>query len=103
MTATDTILDLAKTTDNDLVRSPEWYRQLVEAVNDLADKDFGALIQVLYRLDVDEGKIKRALAANPGQDAAGLIAGLLLERQLQKLESRKHFASFTSRPEEPEW
>lgn len=103
MTATDTILDLAKTTDDSVVRSPEWYRSLVEAVNELADKDFGALVQVLYRLDVDETKIKNALASNPGRDAAGLIADLLLERQLQKLEARRHFASFATRPEEREW
>lgn len=103
MTATDTILDLSKTTDDSLVRSPEWYRRLVEAVNELADRDFGALVQVLYRLDVDETKIKQALASNPGHDAAGLIADLLLERQLQKLEARKHFASFVAKPAEPEW
>lgn len=89
MTATDTILELAKVNDEALVHSPEWWRQLVDAVNDLLVNDFNALVQMLYRLDVDENKIRASLAGNRGTDAAELIAGLLLERQIQKLEYRK--------------
>jgi predicted ATP-grasp superfamily ATP-dependent carboligase len=103
MNATDTILELAKTTDDGLVRSPDWYRQLVDAVNDLVVNDFSALIQILYRLDVSETKIRTALAANPVTDAAELIAKLLLERQLQKLEMRKHFSSVNPVDEDEKW
>ena len=103
MNATDTILELSKTTDDGLVRSPEWYRQLVAAVNDLVVNDFGALIQILYRLDVSETKIRTALVANPVTDAAELIAKLLLERQIQKLEMRKHFPSAKPANEDDKW
>jgi len=89
MTATDTILELAKVNDEALVHSPEWWRQLVDAVNDLLVNDFNALVQLLYRLDVDENKIRASLEGNRGTDAAELIARLLLERQIQKLEFRK--------------
>jgi len=89
MNAADTILELTKTTDDSLIRSPAWYRELVAAVNELVVNDFGALVQILYRLDVDENKIRASLAGNMGTDAAELIARLLLERQIQKLEYRK--------------
>jgi hypothetical protein len=89
MSAVDTILGLTKTNDESLIHSPEWWRQLVEAVNDLLVNDFNGLVQILYRLDVDENKIRASLAGNAGTDAAELIAGLLLERQLQKLAFRK--------------
>ncbi len=89
MTATDTILELVKVNEEALVQSPEWWRQLVAAVNDLLIHDFAALVQILYRLDVDENKIRTSLAGNAGTDAAELIAGLLLERQLQKLAQRQ--------------
>lgn len=103
MTPTDTIIDLTKTTDDALVRSPEWYRQLIAAVNDLVVNDFGALVQILYRLDVSEDKIRKALTGNPGADAADLIARLLLERQVQKLEARKQFAAPRPENEEEKW
>jgi hypothetical protein len=91
MTSTDTILQLSRTTDCGLVRSPEWFRELVSAVNDLLVHDFNGLVQILYRLDVSETKIREALVQSPGTDAADLIAKLLLERQIQKIESRKSF------------
>lgn len=103
MTASDTILDLANTTEEGLVRSPEWYRRLVEAVNDLVLHDFNGLVQILYRLDVSESKIRQALSGNPGTDAAELIAQLLLKRQLQKLEARKYFSSQPPGDQEREW
>ncbi len=103
MTATDTILDLAKVNDEALVHSPEWWRQLVDAVNDLLVNDFNALVQILYRLDVDEDKIKASLAGNAGTDAAELIARLLLERQIQKLAFRKTMNTDLERDGEEIW
>jgi hypothetical protein len=103
MTATDTILELAKVNNEALVHSPEWWRQLVDAVNDLLVNDFGALVQILYRLDVDENKIRASLAGNVGTDAAELIARLLLERQVQKLEYRKSVKTDLPEDEGERW
>jgi hypothetical protein len=103
MTPTDTILELAKVNEEALVHSPEWWRQLVDAVNELLVNDFGALVQILYRLDVSEERIRKALAGNPGTDAADLIARLLLERQVQKLETRKQFATPRPENEDEKW
>ena len=103
MNAGDTILDLSKITDDALVRSPQWYRQLVDAVNDMVVHDFNGLVQILYRLDVSEHKIREALAGHPGADAAKLIARLLLERQIQKLETRKLFQQRQPQDDEERW
>lgn len=103
MTASDTILELAKVNDEALVHSPEWWRQLVDAVNDLLVNDFNALVQILYRLDVDENKIRTSLAGNMGTDAAELIARLLLERQVQKLEYRKSVKTDLPEDEGERW
>ncbi len=103
MTTVDTILALAKENDEALVHAPEWWRQLVDAINDLLANDFNALVQILYRLDVDENKIRASLAGNKGTDAAELIAGLLLERQIQKLEFRKSVKADWPGDEEERW
>ena len=103
MTATDTILELAKVNDEALVHSLEWWRQLVDAVNDLLVNDFNALVQILYRLDVDENKIRTSLAGNMGTDAAELIARLLLERQVQKLQYRKSVKTDLPEDEGERW
>jgi len=96
MNAQDTIWLLSDAKEEAVVRSPEWYRELVEAVNALLEHDFNALVQMLYRLDVSEEKIRNALGEHAGTDAAELIAELLLERQLEKLKTREAFK--TPRP-----
>ena len=64
---------------------------------------FEALVQTLYRMDIDETRL-RTLLAQPGDtDAARIIANLLVERQLQKLRTRQQFRRDTDIPEEDRW
>jgi hypothetical protein len=65
--------------------------QLAEKINTLIQRDFGALVQLLYRIDVPEQKLRRMLETNDGQDAGRLIARLIMERQWQKIETRQHY------------
>ena len=62
---------------------------LSEKINDLIKNDFHHLVQILYRLDVNEAKLKQVLRDNPNEDAGKIIAALIIERQLQKIESRR--------------
>ena len=66
-------------------------QQLQDAVSRLIETDFRKLALVLYRIDVNERKLKYLLQENVGTDAAGIIADLIIERQLQKIETRKQF------------
>jgi hypothetical protein len=85
----DNLADLVKSDDELLVQSPAWYEALKIAINDLINHDFNKLIQVLYQLDVPEQKLKNIFSANTGEDAGTIIANLLLERQIQRIRSKK--------------
>ena len=77
--------------------------QLAEKINTLIQRDFGALVQLLYRIDVPEQKLRRMLETNDGQDAGRLIARLIMERQWQKIETRRKYKDGFSSSEEERW
>jgi hypothetical protein len=68
------------------------HQKLSSLINDLVNTDFGKLVQLLYRLDIDEKKLKKILQEYPGRDAGEMIAELIIERQLQKIRSRRQFS-----------
>jgi len=59
----------------------------------LIDHDFEKLVFILYRVDVNETKMRALLEQQQGKDAAGLIADLIIERQLQKIKTRQEFTN----------
>lgn len=67
--------------------------RLISFINDLINKDFYALVQLLYRVDVNEKRLKACLKQNEKSDAALIIADLIIERQLQKIASKKQYDS----------
>jgi hypothetical protein len=64
---------------------------LAEKINGLIKDNFDHLIYILYRVDVNEAKLKQVLKDNPQEDAGQIIARLLIERQQQKILLRKQF------------
>jgi hypothetical protein len=66
-------------------------QKLAQYINGLINHDFHTLISILYRLDINEKKLKELLAAQPAADAGELIAGMIIDRQLQKIILRKQF------------
>ena len=86
----NTVLDIVFSPQSiESLQKDDVYQQLVEYINGLINADFEKLVQLLYRIDVSEAKLKALLQANPQEDAAKMIANLIIERQLQKLKSRK--------------
>lgn len=77
--------------------------KLVSFINDLITEDFNALVQLLYRIDVNEKKLKELLTQNENADAAVIIADLIIRRQLQKIESKKQFSQRKKTNEEDTW
>ena len=61
-------------------------------INELVQTDFQKLVFILYRIDVNETKLKKILKQNPGEDSGRIIADLIIERQLQKIKSRQQFS-----------
>ncbi len=66
----------------------ELKKQLAAYINHLIHTDFEKLIYYFYRIDVNEIQIKQLLQ-NPHENTGDLIAGLLIERQLQKIRNRR--------------
>jgi hypothetical protein len=60
-------------------------------INLLIQKDFNKLLTMLYRIDVSEEKLKQMLESSD-EEAGKVIAGLIIERQLQKIKSRQEFS-----------
>ena len=65
--------------------------QLASYINQLIQNSFQKLISLLYRIDVSETKLKQLLQQHPGEDAGKIIAGMIIERQLEKINSRRQF------------
>jgi len=65
--------------------------KLAAHINTLIQTDFQRLVSLLYRIDVSENKLRSLLEKNPGADAGLIIAELIIERQLQKIKSRRQF------------
>lgn len=72
-------------------------------INKLIQTDFHKLISILYRLDVSEAKLRRLLEENTGNDAGLIIANLIIERQLQKIKSRKENTNNNIIPDDDKW
>lgn len=78
---------LEKYSENDLEN------QLAIYINELIDKDFNKLVNLLYRIDISEQKLKIALQNEDKTiSSSKTIAKLIIERQIQKLEFRKKFS-----------
>lgn len=77
--------------------------RLAVEIDHLIQADFHRLIAFLYRLDISERKLKQSLEENTDQDAGTLIAGLVMERQLEKFRTRQQFKSQEDIPEEDRW
>ncbi|TDW99869.1 hypothetical protein [Dinghuibacter silviterrae] len=72
--------------------------------NGLLVADFPALVQLLYRVDVSEAKLKYLLKHSDGEDAGRIMALLLLERVGQVVAARKKYRMPDQDiPEEDKW
>ena len=90
--------------DNELLRLEDLTaEQMAAFINDLVDKDFSRLVQILYRLDVSEDKLKSVLLEHPTGDAGDMIAALIIERIAQRERAKNLFKQQQDIPEEDRW
>ncbi len=75
----NTVLQRLKN-ENDIFARAELRERLVFFIRNLILNDFSSLVQILYKVDVDENLLNATLAAHPGTDAAELLTDLLVER-----------------------
>jgi len=70
----------------------ELKRYLESAISELLDKDFNKLLNALYRMDVSEQKVTEILHESPQEQMAQELAAIIIERQLQKVETRRKYS-----------
>lgn len=91
-------------TDNELLKLEDLgLEQLAEFIHQLIDKDFSRLVQLLYRLDVSEAKLRSVLLEHPTGDAGEMIAQLILERIAQRDKNKQLFKQQGDIPEDEKW
>jgi hypothetical protein len=66
---------------------------LITYINECIKHDFNKFVQLLYRIDVSEEKLKYILQLNPNEDAAKLIAAVIVERLAATKAARASFSS----------
>jgi SPX domain protein involved in polyphosphate accumulation len=84
----------ADTTDFAWGEGPNAYVQFVKSLEDYLGKiyqhDMGRLKSLLYRVDVSERKLNRVWVQDE-TDHIGKLTGLILDRELQKVLTRRMF------------
>ena len=86
-----------------IVQKEKLRDQLVNLINHLLLNEFNKLVQVLYRIDVSEQKLKQLVQKNPETDAALIITDLLIERQAQKMKTKRSFKADDNIADEDKW
>lgn len=81
----------------------ELRQKLAAYINDLIGRDFEKLVFLLYRIDVNEARMRALLQHREGEDSGLLIADLIIDRQLQKIRSRKASQEKGNIPDEEKW
>lgn len=66
----------------------EWLHALSRRINEMVLHEFPKLVEILYRLDIDERKLALLLKGSPTTDAGEIIGKILIKRQLEKFQSR---------------
>lgn len=67
--------------------------KMIHAFSWLLDNDISKMMQILYRADVDEEKLKSLLVSRSQLPSAEIIADEYISRQKQKVETRKKYSS----------
>ena len=66
--------------------------KLASYLNNLMTTDFNKLVSILYRIDIAQEKAMAELAENTQRETAGeTLARLIIERQLQKVITRRKY------------
>lgn len=76
---------------------------LCNYVQELIDRDIPALLQLLYRLDIDEDKLKTYLANNSIWDSASIISTLIMDKLHYLKETRLKNKGEQNIPESEKW
>ena len=64
-------------------------KELIKVITHLLNNDFERLLQIMYRIDINEQKFNQAFIEK--ENIASSITDLVIERELQKVQSRLNY------------
>lgn len=76
---------------------------LAQRLEELISHNFQQFVLLLYKIDVAENKVREVLESDITPDAYRKIAALLIQRQQQKIISRKEFTKPGDDDGEEKW
>ena|ERR1051325_1304665 len=68
-------------------------RLLSKRIEEMIDHEFDKFVNLLYRIDINESKVKQALSQHPFSKGVEAVADMIIQRQLQKVITRKQYSS----------
>lgn len=71
----------------------ELLRHITERVEYFLQTDRGLLLSYMYRLDIEEREIEKALREQEDEPVAVTLARLIWQRQLKRVETKKKYGS----------
>lgn len=75
--------------DLDEEQAIEW---LSKGIRQLLNQDFERFLQICYRIDLSEAKLKKILHESEPDELAMDLANAIWERQKQKIEIRRRYS-----------
>ncbi len=81
----------AETDFEESIETHTLHQKLMAFIDHLIKNNFNKLVNILYKVDVNETKLKEVLKQDAARDAAEIIAELIITREMQKIESREKY------------
>jgi hypothetical protein len=98
-TATQTIKDFdmfgveIKFSGNAYEAYEELFEQIEPHIEKMISSNQSKFMGILYRIDVSDEQIKKAVSQNTSEPFSAIITDLILKRELQKVVIRNHYKS----------
>jgi hypothetical protein len=73
-------------------------KRLESVIRNLLDKDLERLLSILYLIDVSQDKTDEIFSIDSKDDIAPLLAEAVIQRQLEKLETRMKYRTDNEKP-----
>lgn len=81
----------------------ELQKRVERIVSYMVDHNMGDFLNMLYIMDVSESKIRRALAETAPAETIKEISRIIIERELEKVESRANYRERGFTDEDERW
>jgi hypothetical protein len=70
----------------------ELFNQIEPHINKLISSNHQKFMGILYRIDLSDEQIKKAVSENSSESFSEIITDLIIKRELQKVVIRKHYS-----------